>query len=383
MKKVVLSVVAMIVFTLVAPSSAHAVASCSSDYNGQSFSEKPEISSSLCATGSPSGTIEGDGSQASPWKWHCFDENGNQGDRCEAFLQVQEVAPLSCEVIASENVIIESGSTTLSWSTQNADKVSLHPCNSTSYFHSAGPNGSHTITGIDSSRCYAVTAYGAAGSETCTVDITVNEKEQEVEEEKEPEVEVKEENPSVDPGGETTPVVKQETSTPVEEEKSSPVVTTDDDEDDNSSFTPSGSCSEDDYSDIKGHIWHDDNRNGKKDSGEGYIEDVTVELLDEDGNEIEEDKTDDDGEFKFRNYAPGKYIIDVKNSDSDLNGMHVVYEPDNNLNGKDRMTLKCDNDHTGTDFGYDDGEAVSTNRPSTLSQTGGSFWSAILAFFTI
>ncbi len=386
MKKTFLSMVTILAFAMILPQSALAGfdAQCSSDYNGKSFSEKPEISSSLCETGSPSGTIEGDGSLSSPWKWHCFDHDGTQGEKCEAFKEVEvEAAPLSCDVTASETVIIESGSTTLSWDTENADKVSLHPCNSTSYFKTGGPSGSHTITGVDSSRCYAVTAYGAEGSKTCTVDITVNEKPEEIVEEEEVVEEVQEEtNTVVDPGGDSTPT--QETTTPeVQEQKTAPVATTDEDEDDNDEFVPAAACSVEDYSNIKGKIWHDDNRNGKKDAGEKYLDNVTVELLDADGNEIEEDETNTEGQFKFENYAPGKYTIDVKSSDRELEGMHVVYEPDNNLNGKDQITLKCDNNHTGTSFGYDDGsrDAQGTNRPSTLSQTGGSIWSAIKAFF--
>jgi hypothetical protein len=218
--------------------------------NGAVLESAP--SSNLCETGSPSGSLEGDGSESSPWKWHCYDFAGNAGERCTATQIVEVVEEEVEEVIVVEEEVVE------------------------------------------------------------------------------------EENDVVDPGGEVVEEVIEEE----EIEEVAPVEV--------------AACSTGDYSDIKGFIYHDDNRNGTYDSGEVGIEDVTVELY-LDGKELEEDETDDEGKFRFEDYAPGRYVIDVHGGDRQLEGFTIVSESDNNRNERDSINLKCDNNHTGTLFGYDTG----------------------------
>ncbi len=156
----------------------------------------------------------------------------------------------------------------------------------------------------------------------------------------------------------------------------------------NDQVDPSGeleqaeTCSVDDYADIEGEVWIDENNNGKRDKGEPGIEDVTVYLTDLDGNEIDSDETNDDGEFEFKNYAPGEYYVDLQESDKDLDGLKLKVEEDTTLNGKDRFELECDEDYDDATFGYvSEEKKVHTERPRTLAKTGGpqTAWEHVMA----
>ncbi len=343
-----ISVIFVALFVL-APSVQATEPKCSSDYDGQYVSHKPEVSSDLCAVGSPSGKIEGDGSKSNPWKWHCYDEQGNEGDRCEAFKEL------------CGNGKIDSGeqcdggpdcnnSCEMEAKCGSADGGEFEEKPSSNLCSVGSPSG--TLEGDGSvSNPWKWHCYDSAGNadNKCTAtkkveEVVVEEKEEIAEEVEEEEI-----------------VVQEKTA-------------------------PAASCAPSDYSDIKGHIWHDDNRNGVIDAGETGIEDVTVELYDSNGNEVEEDETNADGKFRFENYAPGKYTIDVHGHDRELDGFTIVYENDANFNERDQIKLKCNNNHTKTLFGYDTGASVegvggNSNRPTTLAQTGGSMWSYIIGFF--
>lgn len=59
---------------------------------------------------------------------------------------------------------------------------------------------------------------------------------------------------------------------------------------------------------IRGTVWHDDN-NGLIDVNEEKLEDITVCLLDETGNEISRTVTDTNGNYIFENLLPGTYSV--------------------------------------------------------------------------
>src|SRR6185436_14628318 len=60
---------------------------------------------------------------------------------------------------------------------------------------------------------------------------------------------------------------------------------------------------------IGDRIWSDDNSNGIQDPGENGIPDVFIELLDGDGNVIDQTVTDGDGMYTFVNVASGTYTV--------------------------------------------------------------------------
>ncbi len=418
----------------VAPDAQAAEAQCSSDYNGEYFSEKPEVSDKLCSSGSAGGSLQGDGSESNPWKWHCYDAEGNEGERCEAFKDLcgngkidegeqcdgQAGCSNSCEMTAqcgsSADAVLESkpssnlcktgtpsgsiegdGSESNPWKWHCYDFAGNQgdKCNATKAVEPAqcgssadavleskpssnlcetgNPSGSVEGDGSESNP-WKWHCYDSAGNQGDKCTATEKVEEVVVEEEKE---EVVEESESVVPGGEV-----------VEEEKEEEVVVEEKEEVSFEAAAPS--CSTSEYADIKGYIYHDDNRNGRQDAGEKGIKDVRVELRDDAGKTVAEDETNSDGKFKFENFAPGKYVIDVHSNDRQLDGYTIVSESDNNRNERDSIRLKCDNNHTGTLFGYDTGEVAveagkggdGSYRPTTLAQTGGSFWSMILSLLT-
>ncbi len=78
---------------------------------------------------------------------------------------------------------------------------------------------------------------------------------------------------------------------------------------------------------IKGLVWQDSNKDGKRDSGESLIYNINVELYDIESNVIAKDKdgnsaktiTNQNGEYQFNNIRNGKYIVLFKYDTSNYN----------------------------------------------------------------
>ena len=72
-------------------------------------------------------------------------------------------------------------------------------------------------------------------------------------------------------------------------------------------------------SSIGDKVWLDKNANGIQDAGEAGVEGVTVKLLDKEGNPVkdfngnpvEDQVTDKNGNYKFENLAAGDYIVEI------------------------------------------------------------------------
>gem|GEM_PF-3369514 len=145
-------------------------------------------------------------------------------------------------------------------------------------------------------------------------------------------------------------------------------------------YNGSGNACSEKYGDIDGYIYIDANQNGKRDSGEEGIKNVTVYLKDADGNVIAETETNSKGKYEFGNYPPGDYTVDLKESDKQLKGYTLINEDGDltSLNGKDQIGHGCDSD-TNTDFGYYKSSDIlaktGTNMPlyvlATLLSVGG------------
>ncbi|NRA48168.1 MAG: carboxypeptidase regulatory-like domain-containing protein, partial [Phaeodactylibacter sp.] len=56
-------------------------------------------------------------------------------------------------------------------------------------------------------------------------------------------------------------------------------------------------------------VWEDSNANGQQDAGEPGIENVTVTLLDSNGNTVATTSTDASGFYEFTGLAPGNYVV--------------------------------------------------------------------------
>lgn len=352
-------------FAVTASVYAESGAQCSDKYDGQYFDDKPSVSDDLCESGSAGGSIQGDGSESSPWKWHCYDDQGVEGEKCEAFQNLCG----NGKIDAGEQCDGESGcnnSCEMDAQCGSSDGAVLESKPSKNLCSVGNASGSIEGDGTDSNpwkwHCYDL---GGNADQKCTATKKVEVVEPEPEE---PIIEEPAVEEPVDPIGDT-----EEAEEEVVEEKNS--------------------CDPSDYSDIKGYVFHDKNRNGVIDTDENPIAGVKVELFDASGKEVDEDKTNTTGRFTFRDFAPGKYTVDVKESDSALDGFFIVSEPDNKLNGEDQITLKCGSDRESLKFGYDNtgersaqgsagGTGGGSDRPTTLAQTGGSFWSYITSIFT-
>ncbi|MCI9888961.1 carboxypeptidase regulatory-like domain-containing protein [Micrococcales bacterium 31B] len=57
-------------------------------------------------------------------------------------------------------------------------------------------------------------------------------------------------------------------------------------------------------------VWNDTNKNGQQDAGEPGVPNVTVNLLDENGEVVSTTKTDEDGKYLFDNVTPGDYTVE-------------------------------------------------------------------------
>jgi hypothetical protein len=59
---------------------------------------------------------------------------------------------------------------------------------------------------------------------------------------------------------------------------------------------------------ICGYKWHDVNKNGKIDTGEDYLEGITIQLY-KDGKIYAQTTTDSNGKYCFDNLGPGSYVV--------------------------------------------------------------------------
>ncbi len=370
MRKIFLHVsVGAFVFVLTSGSvHAQVDAVCAPEYNNQFFEQQPELSPVLCTSGTPSQTMEGDGSTDLPWKWHCFDEAGNQGEQCLAFKG--QASTCGNGIVEAEEQCDGHAGCSDSCTMQAQCETSVN-----GQYLEVLPEDIQTLCSVGTTSNVILgtgtqedpwtwSCYDVAGTpdETCSAYEGVA-----------PTADVDESTESAEPVVETSNTESAASGSTSEAEAAEAAEVA---EDNAAQAAPVAVCDVADYSDIEGRIWHDEDQDGSTSSEDG-IEDVTVELYDADGNEIAEDKTNDDGEFEFKDLAPGKYTVDVKQSDKDLDGYHLVHEEDNNLNGRDQLKLDCDDDYDDARFGYDnDARESAGDRPSSLSQTGG-LWGMI------
>jgi uncharacterized surface anchored protein len=100
-------------------------------------------------------------------------------------------------------------------------------------------------------------------------------------------------------------------------------------------------------------VWNDTNANGIQEEGEFGIPNVTVELLDADGNVIDSTQTDGDGWYQFE-VDPGTYTVHVTAPDGFVaSPIGVGDDPENDSNPNDyEVTLASGDEDLSIDYGF-------------------------------
>lgn len=97
-------------------------------------------------------------------------------------------------------------------------------------------------------------------------------------------------------------------------------------------------------------VWNDQNKNGVQDSGEAGISGVRIKLYN--GNDVETDKTNSKGRYKFDDLDAGHYTLIVA-QETLPHGCVATYDRDGDNDGKySDKYLKINDSYTHADFGY-------------------------------
>ncbi len=124
-------------------------------------------------------------------------------------------------------------------------------------------------------------------------------------------------------------------------------------------------------------VWHDRNANGVQDAGEEGIANVRVKLYN--GDEVETDRTNSSGRYKFDDLEPGQYTIVVAQETLPA-GCRPTYDRDGNKNGvySDKY-LHEEDKFTHADFGYKCTQATTSHARKISPATGAGTVSAVIA----
>ena len=128
-------------------------------------------------------------------------------------------------------------------------------------------------------------------------------------------------------------------------------------------------------------IWNDRNANGVQDAGEEGISGVKVKLYN--GNDIQTDKTNSQGRYKFKNLDNGHYDVVVA-QEYLPEGCYNTYDRDGNKDGKYEDKWVSDDDYyTHADFGYHCPEKTYVAIGQSSPVTGPSTAVAIMAIAVV
>ncbi|MDZ5034272.1 SdrD B-like domain-containing protein, partial [Clostridium perfringens] len=104
-------------------------------------------------------------------------------------------------------------------------------------------------------------------------------------------------------------------------------------------------------SSIGDYVWNDANGNGVKDSGELGIPNVTVNLLDQQGNKIASTVTNSEGYYSFNELHSGSYQVKVDESTLP-NNLIQTYDLDKVLDNSTIIQLDANTQNHDVNFGY-------------------------------
>ncbi len=96
-------------------------------------------------------------------------------------------------------------------------------------------------------------------------------------------------------------------------------------------------------------VWNDTNKNGIQDDGEHGIADVRLKLYN--GDDVERDRTNGSGKYKFKDLCKGTYtvVVDTKTLPQ---GCYPTYDYDGKLDHKTKVKLSKGEHFKKADFGY-------------------------------
>ncbi len=98
-----------------------------------------------------------------------YDAHGRSGT-CQRTVTVSQQPQVpSCTLSANPNSVSYNGSSTLTWTSNNATSASID-----NGVGSVAVNGSYGVSGLTSSRTYTMTVNGTGGTATCQATVTVN-----------------------------------------------------------------------------------------------------------------------------------------------------------------------------------------------------------------
>lgn len=124
-------------------------------------------------------------------------------------------------------------------------------------------------------------------------------------------------------------------------------------------------------------VWNDHNKNGIQDPGEPGIPGVKIKLYN--GDDVEKDKTNSRGRYKFKDLDPGHYTIVVA-QETLPEGCYATYDRDGNKNGRySDKYLKDDDYYTHADFGYHCPTIAPANTNRVSPVTGPGVMTVILS----
>lgn len=121
-------------------------------------------------------------------------------------------------------------------------------------------------------------------------------------------------------------------------------------------------------------VWFDLNKNGIEDNGEKGIPNITLKLIN--GNDVEKDKTNSSGEYKFEDLCEGTYTVIVDAEDLPK-GCYQVFDPDEKMDNIDEVELDESEKYRKSDFGY-----FCPGAPKAPATGPGSLIAAISAVLT-
>ncbi|MDZ5010513.1 hypothetical protein GNF77_16745, partial [Clostridium perfringens] len=104
-------------------------------------------------------------------------------------------------------------------------------------------------------------------------------------------------------------------------------------------------------SSIGDYVWNDANGNGVKDSGELGIPNVTVNLLDQQGNKIASTVTNTEGYYSYNELHTGSYQVKVDESTLP-NNLIQTYDLDKVIDYSTIIQLEANTQNHDVNFGY-------------------------------
>lgn len=288
--------------------------------NGGTFSGAP--TSGLCSIGAAS-TVVGNG----PWSWTCT--SGVRVADCDAKYAKTAIQIIKSNKNGGDLQTIESGAdATFKITVENTGEENLKnvvitdkeasDCSKTASETVAmydgdlfDPGESFTYTCVDNNVTSAYTNIAEVTANATTSDVSVDD-------EDDSKVSIKAVDPEPEPEPEPEP-------TPEPEEE------------------------EDDDGAIGNFVWHDRNKDGVQDPGEEGISGVKLKLYN--GNDVETDKTNSRGRYKFKDLDPGQYKVIVA-EETLPDGCYQTYDKDGKLDNQIKTRIEGDEYYRKADFGY-------------------------------